>query len=132
MFRLSGATTQNLKISCFLRDFAVSWGCKALQARCTQRIHPLTPRRLAPKVCPTPKCSIIDSVEVRSFLVQTTLLSIPQFANVTGISEAPAHALFNRGDVSSVCVGARRRVDSRWAERWVNLGNPEITMPAPK
>ncbi len=60
-------------------------------------------------------------------MTMTKLLTVPQFANATGLSEALARALVNRGDVPSIQVGSRRRVDSRWIEKWVNLGNPEIT-----
>jgi excisionase family DNA binding protein len=57
----------------------------------------------------------------------TKLLTVPQFAEATGLSDPLARALVNRGDVPSVLVGRRRRVDARWVEKWVNLGNPEIT-----
>lgn len=63
-------------------------------------------------------------------MTMTKLLSIPQFAHATGLSDALARALVMRGDVPSVRVGARRRVDSRWVEKWVNLGNPEIPTAA--
>jgi predicted DNA-binding transcriptional regulator AlpA len=63
-------------------------------------------------------------------MTTTRLLSIPQFANATGLSDALARALVMRGDVPSVRVGARRRVSSHWVEKWVNLGNPEIPTAA--
>jgi hypothetical protein len=63
-------------------------------------------------------------------MAMTKLLSIPQFAHATGLSDALARSLVMRGDVPSVRVGARRRVDSRWVEKWVNLGNPEIPTAA--
>lgn len=59
-------------------------------------------------------------------MTTTKLLSIPQFADATGLTDYLARALVMRGDVPSVRVGARRRVDSRWVEKWVNLGNPDI------
>jgi len=56
----------------------------------------------------------------------TKLLSIPEFAVATGISETLARALVNRGDVPSILVGRRRRVDARWVERWTALANPPL------
>jgi excisionase family DNA binding protein len=63
-------------------------------------------------------------------MTTTKLLSVPQFANATGLSDTLARALVNRGDVPSILVGRRRRVDARWVEKWVNMGNPEITTRA--
>jgi hypothetical protein len=60
-------------------------------------------------------------------MITTKLLSIPEFADAAGLSDALARALVMRGDVPSVRVGARRRVDSRWVQKWLSLGNPEIT-----
>jgi excisionase family DNA binding protein len=61
----------------------------------------------------------------------TKLLSIPEFAKATGLSVWLARELVHRGDVPSVRVGARRRVDSRWVERWLAAGNPESDVPSP-
>ena len=63
-------------------------------------------------------------------MTMTKLLTVPQFATATGLSDTLARALVNRGDVPSILVGRRRRVDARWIEKWVNLGNPEITTGA--
>jgi excisionase family DNA binding protein len=52
----------------------------------------------------------------------TKLLSIPEFAKATGISVRLARELVNRGDVPSVRVGPRRRVDIRFVEKWTADG----------
>jgi hypothetical protein len=59
-------------------------------------------------------------------MTTTKLLTIPQFANATGISETLARALVNRGDVPSIPVGRPRRIDARWIEKWTALANPPV------
>ena len=56
----------------------------------------------------------------------TKLITIPQFANATGISETLARALVNRGDVPSILVGRRRRVNARWVEKWTAAANTPL------
>ncbi len=67
-----------------------------------------------------------NNLEVRLIMTTTKLLTIPEFANATGISETLARTLVNRGDVPSIPVGRRRRVDARWVEKWTNTANPPI------
>ena len=52
----------------------------------------------------------------------TKLLSIREFAEATGLSIWLARELVNRGDVPSVRVGPRRRVDIRFVEKWTAAG----------
>jgi excisionase family DNA binding protein len=56
----------------------------------------------------------------------TKLLTVPQFANATGLSDSLARTLVNSGQVPSIQVGRRRRVDARWIEKWTATANPEI------
>jgi len=65
-------------------------------------------------------------------MTTTKLLTIPEFANATGISENLARAIVKRGEVPSIQVGRRRRVDSRWVEKWTALANPPIAGSAPE
>lgn len=59
-------------------------------------------------------------------MTKTKLLTIPEFANATGLTYGLARELVIRGDVPHVLVGTRRRVDSRWIEKWTACGNPEL------
>jgi excisionase family DNA binding protein len=59
-------------------------------------------------------------------MTTTKLLTIPGFANAIGVSENLARAIVKRGEVPSIQVGRRRRVDSRWVEKWTAQANPPI------
>jgi hypothetical protein len=61
----------------------------------------------------------------------TKLLTLPKFAQACGISEWLARRLVLNGDIPSVLVGTRRRIDERWVERWLDAGNPEPTPVSP-
>jgi len=50
----------------------------------------------------------------------TELLSIPDFAKLTGLKYANARQLVLRGDIPHVRCGARRRIDRRWVEGWLS------------
>jgi len=58
--------------------------------------------------------------------VTTRLLTVPEFARATGISEGLARRLVKDREVPSITVGGRQRVDSRWVEKWTAQGNPPI------
>jgi excisionase family DNA binding protein len=60
----------------------------------------------------------------------TKLLTIPDFAEVTGLSYWLARELVNRGDIPSVRVGTRRRIDARVVERWTHGEQPTVPPPA--
>jgi excisionase family DNA binding protein len=49
----------------------------------------------------------------------TKLISIAQFARLTGLDYFLARKLVIRGDVPSVAVGKRRRIDAMWVEKWM-------------
>jgi hypothetical protein len=51
-------------------------------------------------------------------MTTTKLLTIPAFARATGLSTWLARELVRRGDIPSVQVGPRHRIDARWVERW--------------
>ncbi len=51
-------------------------------------------------------------------MTTTKLLSIPEFAKATGLSDRLARHLVKNGDVPSIKVGSRRRVDARFIDRW--------------
>jgi excisionase family DNA binding protein len=52
----------------------------------------------------------------------TRLLTIPEFARATGLSYRLCLHLVQMGDIPSVPVGSRRRIDVRWLERWLEAG----------
>jgi excisionase family DNA binding protein len=52
----------------------------------------------------------------------TKLLTIPEFARATGLNYWLAWQLVRRGNIPSVAVGTRRRIDVRWIEQWLATG----------
>jgi hypothetical protein len=52
----------------------------------------------------------------------TELVSIPAFARLTGLKTALARELVKRGDIPSIQVGPRRRIDVRFIEAWTASG----------
>jgi len=52
----------------------------------------------------------------------TKLLTIPKFAQATGLSYRLCLQLVQSGDIPSVPVGSRRRIDIRWVEQWLAVG----------
>ncbi len=55
-------------------------------------------------------------------MVATKLLTITQFARLTGLSDFLARKLVGSGEVPSVKVGPRRRVDARTVDAWLGQG----------
>jgi excisionase family DNA binding protein len=47
------------------------------------------------------------------------LISIRQFAKATGLNYKLARRLVLSGDVPSKQIGRRRRISTRWLERWL-------------
>jgi hypothetical protein len=64
-------------------------------------------------------------------MVDDKLLTIPEFANQTGLTYFLARALVVRGDIPSVLCGARRRVSSRFVEGWLSGSRPDHSGGAP-
>ena len=52
----------------------------------------------------------------------TKLLTIPQFASDTGLNYRLCLRLVDSGEIPSVPVGGRRRIDARWVEQWLAQG----------
>jgi excisionase family DNA binding protein len=52
----------------------------------------------------------------------TKLLTIPKFAQATGSSYRLFLQLVEAGEIPSVPVGSRRRIDIRWVEQWLAVG----------
>lgn len=52
----------------------------------------------------------------------TKLLTIPKFAQATGLSYRLCLQLVGTGQIPSVPVGCRRRIDVRWVEQWLATG----------
>lgn len=52
----------------------------------------------------------------------TKLLTVPKFAQATGLSYRLCLQLVGSGEIPSVPVGARRRIDVRWVEQWLAAG----------
>jgi excisionase family DNA binding protein len=58
----------------------------------------------------------------------TKLMTIPKFAEATGLSYRLCLQLVQEGSIPSVPVGTRRRIDIRWVEQWLAVGG--YTNPA--
>jgi excisionase family DNA binding protein len=52
----------------------------------------------------------------------TKLITIPTFAEVTGLSYRLCLHLVETGQIPSVAVGSRRRIDMRWVDQWLADG----------
>jgi excisionase family DNA binding protein len=54
--------------------------------------------------------------------MMTKLITIPKFAELTGLSYRLCLHLVGIGQIPSVLVGRRRRIDVRWVEQWLAEG----------
>lgn len=52
----------------------------------------------------------------------TKLITIPKFAETTGLSYRLCLQLIGTGQIPSILVGRRRRIDLRWVEQWLTEG----------
>ena len=52
----------------------------------------------------------------------TKLITIPKFAQATGLPYRLCLHLVGAGQIPSVAVGRRRRIDVRWVEQWLASG----------
>ncbi len=52
----------------------------------------------------------------------TKLITIPRFAEATGLSYRLCLRLVDTGQIPSVTVGPRRRIDTRWIYQWLGSG----------
>ncbi len=52
----------------------------------------------------------------------TRLITIPKFAELTGLSYRLCLHLVGTGQIPSVPVGRRRRIDVRWVDQWLQGG----------
>ena len=52
----------------------------------------------------------------------TKLITIPKFAEATGLPYRLCLHLVGTGQIPSVAVGPRRRIDVRWVEQWLATG----------
>jgi excisionase family DNA binding protein len=52
----------------------------------------------------------------------TKLITIPKFAEATGLSYRLCVRLVGTGQIPSIPVGDRRRIDVRWVEQWLAMG----------
>jgi len=52
----------------------------------------------------------------------TKLLTIPKFAQATGLSYRLCLQLVEKSQIPSISVGCRRRIDIRWVEQWLAAG----------
>jgi excisionase family DNA binding protein len=52
----------------------------------------------------------------------TKLITIPKFAQATGLPYRLCLQLVGTGRIPSVPVGSRRRIDVRWVEQWLAAG----------
>jgi excisionase family DNA binding protein len=54
--------------------------------------------------------------------MMTKLITIPKFAAATGLPYRLCLHLIGTGQIPSVAVGRRRRIDVRWVEQWLATG----------
>lgn len=54
--------------------------------------------------------------------MMTQLITIPKFAELTGLSYRLCSHLVETGQIPSVPVGRRRRIDVRWVDQWLAGG----------
>jgi hypothetical protein len=52
----------------------------------------------------------------------TKLITIPKFAQATGLPYRLCLHLVGTSQIPSVAVGRRRRIDVRWVEQWLETG----------
>jgi excisionase family DNA binding protein len=52
----------------------------------------------------------------------TKLITIPKFAQATGLPYRLCLRHVQSGQIPSVPVGGRRRIDVRWVEQWLAVG----------
>ena len=52
----------------------------------------------------------------------TKLITIPKFAQATGLPYRLCLHLVRAGQIPSVAVGRRQRIDVRWVEQWLASG----------
>ena len=54
--------------------------------------------------------------------MMTKLITIPKFAETTGLAYRLCLQLVSSGQIPSIRVGNRRRIDVRWVEQWLAGG----------
>jgi len=54
--------------------------------------------------------------------MMTKLITIPKFAEANGLPYRLCLHLIGTGQIPSVAVGRRRRIDVRWVEQWLATG----------
>jgi len=54
--------------------------------------------------------------------MMTKLITIPKFAAATGLPYRLCLHLVGTGQIPSVAVGRRHRIDVRWVEQWLATG----------
>jgi hypothetical protein len=54
--------------------------------------------------------------------MMTKLITIPKFAEATGLPYRLCLHLVGTAQIPSVAVGRRRRIDVRWVEQWLATG----------
>jgi excisionase family DNA binding protein len=60
--------------------------------------------------------------------MMTKLITIPKFAETTGLAYRLCLQLVGSGQIPSIRVGNRRRIDVRWVEQWL-AGGGYKTLP---
>jgi excisionase family DNA binding protein len=61
--------------------------------------------------------------------MMTKLITIPKFAEETGLPYRLCLHLVGTGQIPSVAVGRRRRIDVRWVEQWLATGGYRSSEP---
>ena len=54
--------------------------------------------------------------------MQTKLLTIPDFARTCGITYSLAAQMVESGQIPTITVGKRRRIDQRFVDQWLSRG----------
>jgi excisionase family DNA binding protein len=63
--------------------------------------------------------------------MMTKLITIPKFAEATGLPYRLCLHLVGTGQIPSVAVGRRRRIDVRWVEQWLATGGYRSSVQEP-
>ena len=61
--------------------------------------------------------------------MMTKLITIPKFAELTGLPYRLCLHLIGTGQIPSVAVGLRRRIDVRWVDQWLTSGGYRQNTP---
>jgi excisionase family DNA binding protein len=57
------------------------------------------------------------------------LMTLPEFSQATGLSYPLVLKLVSRGDIPSLQIGPRRRIDAQWVKQWLESQQSTTASP---